>query len=564
MFDQKDELRFKFKPKYNSKKRNKLNTTTSEEDRSFSDIMSSKWAEETEKEMLLRTEEKEGRATLLPIIFNSDGVALGETNQQVNTVLATCGLFSDYLIRQLVSKVCVGYIPKPTIFKEEAINHLQTVCGFSRSKAENAFGYYERDIVRNFWTLVLGPVKEANKKGVYMLALGTKMQVMLMYPYVVAHIGDEPGQKQVCGMYEGNASRFCVHCDYQFGTVYNRDVNVRREPSILIPLCAIAETALLKKLTVAERCKTLTKREVAALSTVKAHGIHPMRNAFHTAPMGYQNSVYRFPYDLMHTLCGIMKNILFCFLVIMERISTSDRRFKKARSLYDSRLRNFPLQPDCLPHVHDAIQKSSLTHLLSSKSNKQKGLSANSMGRIPSVRFVSLLLKSYFAIGTSGDVLPNTDTYRYLRNAKPKKNEEAKRADSAPLKDVKNKKAERANKVDLGNVTKKVLLTIELVLSVYFQCKRSSHTAATNKELRRSIGYLQAQYAVLRDLLKTVLGEPPSVDTARKPHFLDHIDETIELLGAIDHFDTGPFETGHIYHTTGNWDTTSKRFVCHL
>jgi Plavaka transposase len=559
MFDHKDELRFKFKPKYNSNKKKKPHTT-SEEDRSYSDIMSSKWAEETEKELLSRTEEKEGRATLLPIIFNSDGVALGETNQQVNTVLATCGLFSDYLIRQLVSKVCVGYIPKPTIFKEEAINHLQTVCGLSRSKAENAFGHYERDVVRCFWDLVLGPVKEANKKGVYMLALGTNMQVLLMYPYVVAHVGDEPGQKQICGMYEGNASRFCVHCDYQFGTIYNRDTNVRRDSSILIPLCAIAEKALVKKLSVPERCKTITNREVKALAAVKAYGIHPMRNAFHSAPMGYQNSVYRFPYDLLHTLCGIMKNILFCLLVIIERISAStDKRFKKARSLYDSRLRNFPMQPDCLPHVHHAIQKSSLTHLLSSKSNKQKGLSANSMGRIPSVRFVSLLLNSYFAIGTCGDVLPNTHTFKYVKKNTNKKKEVEE------IKDAKSKKTKPAKqkekKLDLGNVTEKVLLTIELILSVYFQCKRTSHTAETNKELRRSVGYFQAQYAVLRDLLKTVLGEPPSVDKARKPHFLDHIDETIELFGAIDHFDTGPWEFAHIWNSTGNWNSTSKRYL---
>jgi hypothetical protein len=78
MFDDRDELQFKFKPKYDSSNKKSEHHTKSEEDRSFSDIMSSKWAQEIEKEVLSRTEEKEGRATLLPIIFNSDGVALRE------------------------------------------------------------------------------------------------------------------------------------------------------------------------------------------------------------------------------------------------------------------------------------------------------------------------------------------------------------------------------------------------------------------------------------------------------------------------------------------------------
>jgi hypothetical protein len=232
----------------------------------------------------------------------------------------------------------------------------------------------------------------------------------------------------------------------------------------------------------------------------------------------------------------MMKAILFSALVIVDKISSSSSaksKFRGAKGLFDSRLIDFPNQNNCLPHVKQFKVDSGLVYLLSGKSNKQKGHSSNSMGRIPSANFVTILLQTYFVIGTNGDILPNTTKFLYKQKSGAEEN--------------------------IGNVTKKVLSTIELVLYVYFQCKRSSHTDRSNADLRQSVAFLQAEYAVLRDLTKTVLNEEACMDLARKPHFLVHFDEIIERFGAIDHLDTNGFEAGHIYNTTGNWELTSKR-----
>jgi hypothetical protein len=46
---------------------------------------------------------------------------------------------------------------------------------------------------------------------------------------------------------------------------------------------------------------------------------------------------------------------------------------------------------------------------------------------------------------------------------------------------------------------------------------------------------------------------------ARKPHFLCHFAEYIELLGALGHFDTGTFESAHKFMTVSVWERTSKQ-----
>jgi Plavaka transposase len=531
MFGYKDDVRFNFTARYVP------GINHIENERLYADIMSSKWAQESEEEVLNITPELLQRATLLPIIVNSDGVALGQTNRQVVTAMGACGNFSDRVIRLPKSKFLLGYIPKPVYPKEVLLNHLVNIVGLSRAQAELSVFYYERDIDRCFWNLVLQPIKEAYKTGVYMRVLGKPGVVILAHPVIINHVGDEPGQKRASGMFEGNTKHFCIHCDYTFeSSPYDRNVHKKRDAESIIAMCKLAEPVLYKKLS--EKRPRLYNHQKEAYNTLRSIGVHPWGNPFHSAPMGVNNTVFNFSYDILHTILGgMMKAILFSALVIVEKISSSPiqtSKYRGAKGLFDSRLIDFPNQNNCLPHVKQFKVDTGLVYLLSGKSNKQKGHSSNSMGRIPSANFVTLVLQTYFAIGTNGDILPNTTKFSY------------KHGKSGVIEDI-------------GNVTKKVLSTIELVLYVYFQCKRSSHTDRSNADLRQSVAFLQAQYAVLRDLTKTVLNEEACMDLARKPHFLVHFDEIIERFGAIDHLDTNGFETGHIYNTTGNWELTSKR-----
>jgi hypothetical protein len=72
--------------------------------RTQSHLMSSIWAEKTQEELLSRCP----TGTVLPIIANSDGVAIGATNQSVNTAMGTFGNCDDMLGNQLCSKFLIG------------------------------------------------------------------------------------------------------------------------------------------------------------------------------------------------------------------------------------------------------------------------------------------------------------------------------------------------------------------------------------------------------------------------------------------------------------------------
>ena len=129
--------------------------------RTYGCIMSSVWANKTEEKLLKRSAE----GTLLPIILNGDGVALGSTNQQIETVLGTCGLFDDTLMEQPISTFCLNYMPKLPYSKEEFIDHLNKQAGFNKTKAKLAYEYFERKLERLFWSLVVKPICDANKNG---------------------------------------------------------------------------------------------------------------------------------------------------------------------------------------------------------------------------------------------------------------------------------------------------------------------------------------------------------------------------------------------------------------
>jgi hypothetical protein len=529
MFGHREHINFLYAPKVIHRAR--------VDERVFSDLMSSPWAEHTEAEMLDRSTEAQKRATLLPIIVNSDGVALGQTNQQLTTALGSCGLFDPYLIRQPAAAFLIGYIPKVEVPKEDIICHLNQKVGISRSQAERAYFYFERCVDRFFWDIALDHVKKANKTGIYMRVLGKPNHVLLVYPYIVGHAGDEPGQKRLCGMYEGNTTHFCVHCMYSSrGGFYNRAIHTKRDPAVITALCNAAESGFLKKIRATNHKAYLTRVESDACKHLELLCIHPFRNSFHSVPMGYQNSLFVSSYDLLHTIeGGVMKYIMFATMNILDRISSSDNKFKYAKGIFNTRLRFFPKQPDCLTHVIPRSFAEGFIHVLSGKSAKQKGLSTNSMGRIRSHDYVTLLLYTYFIIGLDGKILPNSRNYNFR---------------------AKNKAAA----ANVGNVASIVLLSIELVLSVYFQSKRSEHSNETLAELRDSVRYLQAQLLILRNLNLSVLGLPHDAeDKSRKPHFLVHYDETISLFGSLVQFDTAHFETAHKFFTTGNWKTTSKR-----
>jgi hypothetical protein len=182
---------------------------------------------------------------------------------------------------------------------------------------------------------------------------------------------------------------------------------------------------------------------------------------------------------------------------------------------------------------------------ISGKSNAQKGRTTGSLGGMRSSHFVTLLLQAYFCIGFDGSVLPTEKDFLYQRNT--------------AVADVSQKRRRITEEVYVGNVSKKILSAIELVLSVYFQCRRSVHTNRSLQQLRETVKYMNAQLTLVWELKQALLGQDPDVCNARKPHFAVHFDEQISLFGCADHFDTSVCESAHKVHTTAVWNQTSKR-----
>lgn len=126
-------------------------------------IMSSKWAYETELELLKTFD----RGTILPIILNSDGVALNKQgNRQANTFLCSFGICDDSLLDKAISKVCLGYAPKLPFSEESLVNHLIKVAGYANlTTAKLAIEAFARILLNKFWEMILNSIKKHNEKG---------------------------------------------------------------------------------------------------------------------------------------------------------------------------------------------------------------------------------------------------------------------------------------------------------------------------------------------------------------------------------------------------------------
>jgi hypothetical protein len=277
-------------------------------------------------------------------------------------------------------------------------NHLVTKCGYSKSKAIEMILTFQRFIEKEFWRSGCKSTVDHNEKGVFMRVLGVANMLLIMFPYFYSHIGDEPGQKKMCGMYESNTSMYCIQCTYTKGLrPYNKDIHIARNADEIKAMCTIGELATTKKYS--SKQTNLTEEEKNALKWLQKHGIHPATHPFHDVPMGYKNSLYKAPYDLLHTFAGgIMKSLVFSILVIVDRLSKSAENHYIS-GIFDNRLACMPSRPKCLPHVDSTSFKSGMMRYISSKTNQGKSQSTGSMGGMRSKAYVILLLLIYFVLG---------------------------------------------------------------------------------------------------------------------------------------------------------------------
>ena len=106
----------------------------------YSDVMTSRWAEATEKMVI----DKDKDGYLLPIIFYTDGVQISSNSRnKITPVILTLGNFSDDLLQKDISKRVVAYLPNFNCYrKDQMISHLMKKLKVSKAKVINFIAYH--------------------------------------------------------------------------------------------------------------------------------------------------------------------------------------------------------------------------------------------------------------------------------------------------------------------------------------------------------------------------------------------------------------------------------------
>jgi hypothetical protein len=108
---------------------------------------------------------------------------------------------------------------------------------------------------------------------------------------------------------------YCIQCEYKaIDGKYKSSKHKSRNSAELISLCKVAEQGIEKVYSNEET----TIKEKDAIAKLKVYGVFPSVHPFHSVPMGYNNSLYKTPYDLLHTFPGgIMKSLAHTVMVIV-------------------------------------------------------------------------------------------------------------------------------------------------------------------------------------------------------------------------------------------------------
>jgi len=100
----------------------------------FSDIMTSNWALESEKMVVM----KDSDGFLMPIIFYTDGVQVSSSvHNKITPVVISLGNFSDTLLQKDISKRVIAYLPNFKCYsKDMMVSHLMTKLKISCNKVK--------------------------------------------------------------------------------------------------------------------------------------------------------------------------------------------------------------------------------------------------------------------------------------------------------------------------------------------------------------------------------------------------------------------------------------------
>ena len=103
---------------------------------------------------------------------------------------------------------------------------------------------------------------------------------------------------------------------------------------------------------------------------------------------------------------GLIKSVLLWTLIIIDAISKydgEDYNFSQSTGLFDIRLKQFPIIPKNIPHLHMCRFEKGLMYIIDNKSVKDKTNATGSGGNFRSSENVVALFQTRFAV--SFDIL---------------------------------------------------------------------------------------------------------------------------------------------------------------
>lgn len=500
-------------------------------------VMSANWAIETQDMLHTRLGNEDG--VLIPIIVYEDGVSVGHFNQVTETpCLGTLGNYSSKLMKKNVSKLNFGYLPELASYVTipELILHLRKL-GYSKSKAKEEIKYFGMELRRFFWKCVFFSIAKCWKNGVGLYVLGRGINKV--YTCICFSDADDPAQRQVATLY----STACISCSFESRKreKYDEETHILRNASEIIALCAVAQEGYSKK-RIANRAH-LTREEQEAIQKLDLMKVHPIVNIMNHVPMGSRNHVYIGTLDILHAVIGgpIKSTETWVQRCINAIANSSDTEFSNANAIFDKRVATFPNVP-CCPHVEWTTFIKGLSHMTASDTAKERESSGGKGGGYRTNSLVPALIQTYFAIGSYGDILPNTKNYRFTVQAKSHTTG----------------RNERIN-FNVGNPTQVCLLAIKHVLDFYFNVQR---TDIPEEEIESVImESYRVMYSSMIKLWKLkealILSHGKEFPDSRKLHDIAHLAYRYYRYGAPPNSDTSPFECYHKLGTVLNWRQTS-------
>ena len=368
----------------------------------FSDIMSSDWACEEQKEI----SKFDRNGLLLPIMLYYDGVAPDNLMKvSLSPVMGTLGFYKRNLLQNYCSKFVMGYISKLNCSEIILQSHLMKVCKMKKTKALKNIAIFKKQLFLEFWKLLLETIKPAAARGIKLKILG-QPGTKTFYPRIAFHTGDDPAQHEVASIKSGPMVRHsCIKCMYDIrngGPYIFKQENFRKLDDTLKSDIRDAEKCQQKYLMNGQ----LSKNETLSCKTLERKGYHPINNPFFDAPFGFNNSICNSPTDLMHLFsAGLIKSVLLWTLAIIDAISkcdykehiTTELKFSQNAGIFDIRLRQFPVLTKNIPHLY-MIKFNKGMYITSKKAKKEKSFATGSGGSFRSVEYVSALFQTRFAI----------------------------------------------------------------------------------------------------------------------------------------------------------------------